>query len=186
MIGPADQSRELDRLVELWGQGDAPAGEELFKRLMPLIKKIARGRLLRNGQLLSIESMDLASEASLKLLQLPSKPSGHQHMIRLLAKIMRASCIDLARERQTQKRTGKKVSLSLVGPDVDKAIDLLALDQALTHLTHRDELAGRITELRFFGGLSESEVADNLKISRATASRKWQFARLFLARHLDA
>ena len=62
--------------------------------------------------------------------------------------------------------------------------DLLLLDQALDELTAIDARQGQIVELRYFGGLSESEVAEVLAISRSTVTREWQIARGWLYRRV--
>jgi RNA polymerase sigma factor (sigma-70 family) len=62
--------------------------------------------------------------------------------------------------------------------------DLLTIDQALTKLEQADERAARVTELRFFGGLNESEIAKELDVSEITVKRDWKFARAWLAVHL--
>ena len=61
---------------------------------------------------------------------------------------------------------------------------LLAVDEALTHLHALDERAANVIELRFFGGLSETEAAEALGISVATLKRDWDFARTWLASQL--
>jgi RNA polymerase sigma factor (sigma-70 family) len=62
--------------------------------------------------------------------------------------------------------------------------DLLFLDQALTALERADPRAARVTELRFFGGLEEKEIAEQLGVSEITVKRDWKFARAWLAVHL--
>ena len=180
-----DEQEQIAHLLRQWDQGDDAAQEQLFRRLLPVMRQIARQQLNNHGRALSLESRDLASESVLKLLQLHCKPETQQHLLRLLAKIMRAACIDLARQRQTRKRSGEKVSLTKVDLNPTQSIDLLDLDLALDRLANRDDVACQITELRFFAGLSESEVAQNLSMSRATVSRKWRFARLYLSQQLS-
>ena len=66
----------------------------------------------------------------------------------------------------------------------EKAIDLVALDEALTRLEKIDEQQSRVVELRYFSGLSLEETAEALHISRATAAREWAMARAWLHREL--
>lgn len=146
---------------------------------------IARQQLNRHGGQLSLESRDLANEASIKLLKLLNRPTTEPHLVRLVAKMIRATCVDLARERNAGKRQGQKVSLSLAQLEEESPLDLLDLDAAISQLAQRDPLAAEVTEMRFFSGLSESETSKALDVSRATVTRKWKFARLFLRRALD-
>jgi len=73
-----------------------------------------------------------------------------------------------------------------VGATQPRRCDLLALDQALNELTTIDRRGGQIMELRYFGGLSEREVAEVLSISRSTVTREWQAARAWLYRRMTA
>ena len=58
--------------------------------------------------------------------------------------------------------------------------ELLLLDQALAELTAVDPRQARIVELRYFGGLTEQEVAETVAVSRATVTREWRSARAWL------
>ena len=64
--------------------------------------------------------------------------------------------------------------------------ELLGLDAALNDLTRIDPRQGQIVELRYFGGLSEDEVAEVLSVSRSTVTREWQTARAWLFRRMTA
>jgi RNA polymerase sigma-70 factor (ECF subfamily) len=72
---------------------------------------------------------------------------------------------------------------ALVGTQA-KALDILALDDALTRLAEADPRCAQVVELRFFGGLSIAEVAETLGLSPATVKRDWQFARGWLANEI--
>ena len=72
------------------------------------------------------------------------------------------------------------------GATQPRTCDLLALDHALNELTTIDRRGSQIMELRYFGGLSEQEVAEVLSISRSTMTREWQAARAWLPRRLTA
>lgn len=178
------ENDELISLIERWSRSDPTAQDALFKKLSPLMVRLARRQLNRHGGVLSLESRDLANEASLRLMKILKRPADEPHLVRLIAKITRAACVDLARERHAQKRAGHQVSLSLVDRQPEQPVDVLDLDKALLGLAKRDPVAAQVTELRFFAGLSEKETAQSLDVSRATVTRKWRMARLFLSRSL--
>ena len=73
----------------------------------------------------------------------------------------------------------------LQSPGTGSAIDLLALDEALTRLAELDPEQARIVELRFFGGLSVEETAAAMSISPATVKRHWAIAKAWLLRELE-
>ena len=70
-------------------------------------------------------------------------------------------------------------------PLEQRASDLVALDEALQRLAEIDERKSKIVEMRFFGGLTEEEIATVLDISRRTVLREWKNARLWLYRELS-
>jgi len=71
----------------------------------------------------------------------------------------------------------------LINPD--HTAELLDLDEALTKLSDLDERQSRIVELRFFGGLTEPEIAEVLKVSERTVQSDWRLARSWLLRELS-
>ena len=94
-----------------------------------------------------------------------------------------------ARDRSAEKRGGaqERVSLSLIDtPSEEPDVDLIALEEALERLTALDERKAKVVELRFYGGLKTDEVAEVLRVSRATVEREWSFARAWLFDALDA
>ena len=100
---------------------------------------------------------------------------------------MRRILVDFARMRNYQKRGGGAQPVSLedamiVAPE--RGADLLALDEALTRLQALNARQAQVIELRYFGGLSEEEAAEALKISVRTVRRDWKFARVWLHRDL--
>jgi RNA polymerase sigma factor (TIGR02999 family) len=99
--------------------------------------------------------------------------------------MMRRVLVDHARARQRAKRSaGVRVTLTEVAAAPEPMVEVLALDQALDELALREPRQVRLVELRYFGGLSESEAAAALSISRATATREWSLARAWLYRRL--
>ena len=111
------------------------------------------------------------------------------HFLAAMAQQMRRILVDYARARNAQKGPGghMRVDLEDLANIRDyHPVDLLAIDQALTHLAAIDLRASRVVELRFFGGLLESETGEVLGISVATVKRDWLFARAWLLDRLEA
>ena len=108
------------------------------------------------------------------------------HFFVLAARQMRRILVDSARARRFQKRGGGALSVTF---DEQLAVsardtDLVALDDALELLAATDERKARVVELRFFGGLTNEEIAAALRISTDTVTRDWQMAKLWLRREL--
>ena len=101
--------------------------------------------------------------------------------------MMRRVLVDHARGRAAAKRPDEALRVTLdehAATVQPRECELLLLDRALDELITLDPRQGRIVELRYFGGLSEQEVADLLSLSRATVTREWQTARAWLYRRI--
>jgi RNA polymerase sigma factor (TIGR02999 family) len=101
---------------------------------------------------------------------------------------MRRILVDFARARNYQKRSGgaRRVALEeALTVSSERFSDVVELDEALTALAELDERKSKVVEMRFFGGLSEREIASALSISPETVRRDWRLARSWLLRRLS-
>jgi RNA polymerase sigma factor (TIGR02999 family) len=160
---------------------------------MPLVygelHRLAHRHLRRAGRSDGqIQTTALVHESYLRLLG-ASRVSwqNRAHFFALSAELMRRVLVDAIRTRRSQKRGADSPHVSIEGalamPDVPHP-SLVALDDALNALAAIDPRKAKVVELRYFGGLSEAEVADVLGISLATVERDWRVARLWLSREL--
>jgi RNA polymerase sigma factor (TIGR02999 family) len=109
------------------------------------------------------------------------------HFRAVAATMMRRILVDHARARMTEKRGGALDRTTLadsLAVTRRPVIDLLALDEAASKLSAIDPQAVRIIDLRFFGDLTESEVAEVLGISERKVRKDWAWARAWLRREL--
>ncbi len=136
----------------------------------------------------TLQASALVIEAYLKLArQSRLGDLAREDFLRLAARVRRNILVDHVRTAKAEKRGGDwhRISLTAVnrsGSQID--IDVLALDEAIEELAKLSERKARLIELRFFGGLTEAEAADVLKISRAEATRQWRLARAWLQNRL--
>ena len=100
---------------------------------------------------------------------------------------MRRILVDHARAKLTDKRGagGRRVTLAGLGTDEPDHHDLLTLDEALVELARLSARQARLVELRFFGGLSLENAAEELGIARSTAIADWRLARAWLNAQLS-
>ena len=137
---------------------------------------------------LTLQPTALVSELYLRLnAATPPDWRGRTHFFAVAANTLRRILIDHARAHTAERRGGGELAVPLdeVNPLAPCSYDdLLIIDQALTQLETDDPRAARVTELRFFGGLQESEIAEELGVSEITVKRDWKFARAWLAAHL--
>jgi RNA polymerase sigma factor (TIGR02999 family) len=159
---------------------------------MPLVYKELRRRaaayLRRERSDHTLQPTALVHEAYLRLVgQERVVWQNRAHFYGVAAQMMRRILVDHARGHHRGKRFGDRLKVTLderVGAAASPDCNLLLLDQALDELTAIDARQGQIVELRYFGGLSESEVAGVLAISRSTVTREWQIARGWLFRRV--
>jgi RNA polymerase sigma factor (TIGR02999 family) len=100
---------------------------------------------------------------------------------------MRRILVDFARARRNLKRGGGVQPVSLdeeIMAAPERSADLLALDEALDRLAALNPRQGRVVELRYFGGLTEEEMAEVLRVSPRTVRHDWGLARAWLYREL--
>jgi RNA polymerase sigma factor (TIGR02999 family) len=137
----------------------------------------------------TLQTTALVNEAYLKLIdQKKTRWQNRAHFFGIAAQIMRRILLNYARDRHRAKRGGKSIQVSLSEASavtLEKARELIELDEALNRLALVDERKARVVELRYFGGLDVEETAEVLRVSTITVMRDWRFAKAWLARELD-
>lgn len=165
--------------------GDSDARDLLWEHVYHDLKEIAHRELRRKRPGQIFQTTELVHEAYLKLVdQTQSEWNDRLHFYAAAAKAMRHILIDFARRMTAEKRGGDQLDLKLneVAPIADeRAETLLALDEALSRLSALDARMGNIVEYRFFGGMTEAEIAEWLGVARRTVQRDWSKARVWLA-----
>ena len=182
------ESQQITHLLLAWGQGDQAALETLMPLVYDELRKVA-GRHLRGqrpGH--TLQTTALVNEAYLRLIDASQVQwQNRAHFFAVAAHLMRRILVDFARTRNYLKRGGGAQQVSLaeaVAVAPEQGADLLALDEALSRLQALNERQAQVVELRYFGGLSEEETAEALKVSVRTVRRDWNFARVWLHREL--
>jgi RNA polymerase sigma factor (TIGR02999 family) len=154
------------------------------------LHRLAEG-YVRRERANSVQATDLLHDTFLRLARnAPPQWQNRSHFVAIAAIAMRRLLVERARARHAAKRGGVQVQITLnetvlVDDAASHAIDLIALDRALTELGRIDQQQARIIELRYFGGLSVEETAEALDISTSTVKRDWTVARAWLLRAMD-
>jgi RNA polymerase sigma factor (TIGR02999 family) len=181
---------DITSLLSRWQDGDKSAEDPLLTALYPYLRATAQRELRSASHGYSLRATELVNESYLRLIAQRSTYAGRRHFMALASRVMRRVLVDLLRSKMADKRGAGVDILSLEpGGDADQvahedSIDFLALEEALTTLERRDSIAARVVELRYFGGLSNDEVANELGLAVATVVRHWQFARAWLHHRL--
>ena len=166
---------------------------ESIDRLIPLLyqelRAIAHRRL--NGQPRggSLDTTGLVHEAYLKITdQSRATVQDKAHLLALASLAMRHVLVDRAKARSTLKRDGQRWCVTLDEEEIavaDQPEALLQLDEALTRLADLEPRLARVVECRFFGGLTEDEIAMALDVTVRTVQRDWVKARMLLRQVLE-
>ncbi len=181
-------ARDLSAHLAAARDGDPEAFAQAYAAAYEELRRVARRQLraLRPGD--TVATTALVNEAFLKLVRHPAAPADRTHFFALAARAMRQILVDYARQRQTRKRGGAHhpTTLDEGALSVDTLADeMLAIDQALGRLQAVDPSLARLVECRFFGGMTEEEIAQVDGVHVRTVRRDWQKARAFLYRELQ-
>ena len=184
-----DSSSNITDLLIHWCDGDQAALEKLIPLVERELHRIAHNQMKRENPGHTLQTTALVNEAYLRLIdQKRVRWQNRSHFFAIAAKIMRRILLNYARDRDRDKRGGGAIQVSLSAAHAvidERAVDLIALDEALNKLELIDERKCRVVELRFFGGLSVEETAEALDTSTITVIRDWNMAKAWLARELS-
>ena len=184
MSTPAATRDQVTGLLSAWSGGEDAALEELIPLVQPELHRLARHYMRREREGHTLQTTALINEAYLRLVDLPRPGwNGSTHFFAVAAQLMRRIMVDHARERQALKRgaAGAKVTLDETALLAEsRTPELLALDEALDELAKFSRRMSDIVEMRYFGGLTNAEIGQLLKIHPTTVKREWNAARAWL------
>lgn len=154
------------------------------------LHRLAQGALNRETPGHSLQPTMLVNDAYLKLLEQKNvDPSDRSQVMAAGATIIRRLLVDYARTRKAQKRggpEGRGIPLHISVADSASQLDVLELNDALESLGKENPRAAEVVELKFFGGLSGEEIAEQLDVSLRTVNNDWRFAKAWLYRALSS
>jgi RNA polymerase sigma factor (TIGR02999 family) len=182
-------SHEITQLLLAWSEGDREALDRLTPLVYAELRRLAKSYMRKERAGHTLQTTALIHEAYLRLIDASQVEwRNRAHFFGVAARVMRQILVAMARERGCQKRGGgaRQVSLDeamMIDEGLDE--DLVALDEALWALAQFDARKALVVEMRFFGGLTEEEVAVALDISTETVRRDWRLARSWLRRRLS-
>lgn len=182
-------SSDVTRLLKAWTGGDEAALAQLMERVYAELHRMAHRYMRNERRADTLQTTALVNEAYLRLTDAATiEWRDRAQFFALAAQMMRRILVDAARARGAHKRGGGAVRVALdetavVRGEPDR--DLLALDDALTAFSRMAPRQARIVELRYFGGLTEDEIAAALDVSPRTVRRDWELARAWLLRELS-
>jgi RNA polymerase sigma factor (TIGR02999 family) len=157
---------------------------ELLPQVYEELRRLARFRIAREREGLTLQPTALVHEAYLRLTKdgADRRWDRRGHFFAAAAIAMRRILVERARHYRRIKHGGEQQRVELADepmPSADLA-DVLAVDQALSRLEVLDPIKAKIVLLRYFAGLTIEETADAMEVSPATVKNEWAFARAWL------
>jgi RNA polymerase sigma-70 factor, ECF subfamily len=174
----------VTQLLREWSNGSHAVLEELTSLVYRELRRLADTYMGRERPGHTLQPTALIHEAYLRLVD-QKQPTweSRSHFYRFASHLMRQILVDHARSRKAKKRAwGERIPLEdaeLIGSV--RPADLIAVDEALHRLEQFDKRKAQIVELKFFGGLTETEAAEALGVSERTLRRELRLARAWLA-----
>jgi RNA polymerase sigma factor (TIGR02999 family) len=171
-------------LIAAVEQGDPKAADQLLALVYEELRRLAAYKMAQEAPGQTLQPTALVHEAWLKLTGAGERKfENRAHFFAVAAEAMRRILIDRARRRRTQRHGGQyeRVELEETGLAAPAEDDqLLAVDEALERLSIEHPVQAQVVKLRYFGGMTNEEIAHALDLSVSTVKNYWTFARAWL------
>jgi RNA polymerase sigma factor (TIGR02999 family) len=178
---------DITLMLQAVERGEAGASVDLLPLVYEELRRIASARMAREAAGHTLQPTALVHEAWLRLVGdgAATNWQSRGHFFAAAATAMRRILVENARRKRRLKRGGGEAHVSV--DEVDVAApgpneDILQIHEALTKLEQANPQQARIVELKFFGGLTNEEVAEHLGIAERTVYRQWVCAKARLFR----
>ncbi len=175
---------EVTQLLAEWSSGDESALAELLPLVEKELHRLAHHYMSRERAGHTLQTTALINEAYLRLAhEKQTHFQNRAHFFAVAANLMRQIMVDHARARQSAKRGGGFLKVSLDEAAIvcdERAAELIALDEAMQELAQAAPRQSRVVELRYFGGLSVEETARVLKVHPNTVLNDWRESKAWL------
>jgi RNA polymerase sigma factor (TIGR02999 family) len=176
---------EITALLQRINEGEAAARDTLFALLYPELRKLARSRLRRNETITVLDTTGLLHESYLRFSK--SQKLAFEDRARFFAyaaSVMRSVVVDEVRKRRAERRGGdaEHVALDTAVPDMAAGDEdqIMRVHEALAELSALDPRLAQVVEMRYFGGLTDIDIAAVLGVTDRTVRRDWDKARTLL------
>jgi RNA polymerase sigma factor (TIGR02999 family) len=173
-------------LLQAWSRGDREAMDRLTPLVYAELRRLAAGYMRRERAGHTLQPTALVHEAYVRMVGLRLDWQDRAHFFAVAARQMRHILVDHVRKGRAHKRGGGQPVITF-----DEALfaderspDLAALDDALDALAAFDADRARAVELRYFGGLTQEEIALVLGVHVNTVARQLRLAEAWLAKEM--
>lgn len=175
---------DITQILKQLGRGETAASERLLPLVYEELRRLAAARMAQEAAGHTLQPTALVHEAWLRLVTESDRSwENRAHFFRTAALAMRRILVDRARHKASLKRGGGRERVNI--DDIELAASspderVLLVDGALDRLEAEDPDSARIVVLKFFGGLTNKEVAESLGVTERTVERQWAYAKASL------
>ena len=175
---------EITLVLQAVGRGESLASEELLPLVYDELRQLAAARMAHESAGQTLQPTALVHEAWLRLVTEGDRTwQNRAHFFRAAAQAMRRILVDRARHKSSIKCGGGQERLNIEDLDLAAATPddkILLIDDGLARLEAEDPSSARVITLKFFGGLTNKEVAKTLGVTERTVEREWAYAKACL------
>jgi RNA polymerase sigma factor (TIGR02999 family) len=180
---------DVTLILQAVSRGEKQVSEDLLPLVYDELRQLANVRLAHESSGQTLQATALVHEAWLRLVVDGSRTwQNRAHFFRAAALAMRRILVDRARHKLSIKGGGGQERLNIEDVDLAAATPddkILLIDEALARLEKEDPESARIVTLKFFGGLTNSEVGKTLGVTERTVEREWAHAKACLFRMIQ-
>jgi RNA polymerase sigma factor (TIGR02999 family) len=180
---------EITQVLQAIGRSEEGAAEKLLPLVYAELRRLAAARMAHELAGQTLQPTALVHEAWLRLVKDGDRTwQNRAHFFGAAAEAMRRILIERARHKSRLKHGGGQSRLNIEDLELAQATPddkVLLVDEALAHLKVEDPELERIVVLKFFGGLSNEEIAETLDLAPRTLDRQWAYARAWLFRYIS-
>ncbi len=185
-----NEARSLTDLIRQAQDGDETALRLVFDAAYNDLRGLARARLSKGARYPLLDTTSLVHESYLRFASAGQlRVEDRQHFLRYAGHVMRSVIVDFVRQRLTERRGGGAVHVTLnsqIGASIGAGEgEILRVHEALEELAQHDARMVQVVEMRYFAGMTETEIAAALGVTERTVRRDWEKARLLLAQALS-
>jgi RNA polymerase sigma factor (TIGR02999 family) len=175
---------EITLMLEAVARGEKQASEELLPLVYNELRQLAGAHMAREAAGHTLQPTALVHEAWLRLAGDRGQPwQNRAHFFGAAAEAMRRILIERARRKSRLKRGSGQVPLDIADFDIAEALPddkILLVDEALERFKAEDPDKARIVVMKFYGGLTNEEIAEVLGVNERTVRRQWDYAKAWL------
>ncbi len=177
---------QVTTLLSALAEGKSERFGELYALLYPELHRLAHSRVRRSGDMTLLDTTSLVHEAYLRFENSKAVTfNDRAQFMAYAARVMRSIVVDAVRRRGAERHGGDAVHVDIEEVEALAVADprdneVLRVHDSLEELAAIDPRLVQVVEMRYFAGMTVTEIAGVLNLAERTVARDWEKARLFL------